>query len=154
MKGERMKLKTLILTGFIMSLTFCAYAQEEVTTDEWFQDFNTRRDAALEEYKSQGLSQDEIREKMASFRDEAQSYRETNGLEGSGNKNQNRAKDGSGDGKKNQIRLRDGSGSGNGAKDGSGNKKQYRYNKRSSFGIQTGSGNMRRSGSGGGRRGR
>ena len=136
-----MKLKTLILTAMIMSLTFCAYAQDELSSDEWYQDFSARRESALEEYRAQGLSQDEIREKMTSFRDEAQNYRQSSGFMGNG------------------AGLKDGSGVGEMVQNRQRTENRIRTQSRanssmSGFGSQSGSGLMRRGGNGGGRRGR
>lgn len=119
-----MNVKTLILTAFILGVAFSANAQEEIALDEWQQDFNSRRDAALTEYRNQGLESEEIRERMSTFREESQRYREENGIVGSGDGNRERVKDGSGDMNRNQSRLKDGTGdqkrSGSRPQDGSG----------------------------------
>ncbi|MBF0594771.1 MAG: hypothetical protein HQL22_07370 [Candidatus Omnitrophica bacterium] len=47
----------------------------------WFTNFEARKNAALEQYKSEGLAPEQIREKMQTFRDEVKTYRETQGTE-------------------------------------------------------------------------
>lgn len=84
-----MRTKILLSAGIILCLSSAGYAQEaeETSTNwkderqefhqtqkeenkEWWDDYNERRNEAIEGYKEEGLSREEIRENMQSFKDE------------------------------------------------------------------------------------
>lgn len=94
-----MKRNLVLAAALVVSLCSLGYAEEgetgsEAKTDwkkekqgfvqqqkeenkEWRDDFQSRRKAALEEYKAQGLSPEEIKEKMAGYREEAKEHRQS-----------------------------------------------------------------------------
>ncbi|MBU1044523.1 MAG: hypothetical protein KJ915_09045 [Candidatus Omnitrophica bacterium] len=80
-----MKKNLIIAFGIIILLSSNLFAQEEGKSaagalnkkqknKEWNQDFQARRLEALEEYQDQGLSPEEIRQKMSEFRKESKEY--------------------------------------------------------------------------------